>query len=435
MPFRGRLLVVDDYEFNRNALSRHLRRNGYEVDEAADGKEALSKIQGAEYGLILLDLMMPEIDGMEVLSILRKTHSRSELPVIVVSAQDQTDDVVKAFAAGANDYVSKPVDLAITLARIEAHMRRPDAVCLHDQAEPQDEHAPTASFGDKPRGGLSEALAPGDFLGEYRIVRLLGEGGMGVVYEAIHEMLQREAAVKLLSPSFSETPGAAARFLREARTAARVEHPNVVGIYEVGKLDWRLYLAMQLVRGHSLGDILRKRGTRPWAQATRIITQACRGLAAAHRLGIIHRDIKPANILVAEDGSVKLADFGLARPRDPDASEDLTKGVLHIGTPHFMSPEQFLQQKIEPASDVYSLGATFFTILTGRSPFAHAAGQMNVAKAHFQEKARPVESLVANIPAEVSEVVARCLRKQPGDRYADASEMLAALEALGPGQK
>ena len=305
--------MVDDYEFNRNALSRHLRRNGYEVDEAADGKEALARIEAADYHLILLDMMMPEMDGMEVLGRLRATRSRFDLPVIVVSAQDQTDEVVKAFAAGANDYVSKPVDLAITLARIEAHIRRPSS-----PPEPLDEeNSPTAHLGAKAPLPLTDNLKAGDLLGDYRIVGLLGEGGMGVVYEAVHEILQREAAVKLLSPTFSETPGAAARFLREARTAAKVEHHNVVGIYEVGKLDWRLFLAMQLVRGQSLAEICRKRGVRPWPEATRIITEACRGLAAAHRLGIIHRDIKPANILVADDGAVKLADFGLARPRTP----------------------------------------------------------------------------------------------------------------------
>ena len=424
MSTRGRLLVVDDYEFNRNALSRHLRRNGYEVDEAADGKEALARIETNNYGLILLDLMMPEMDGMEVLDILRKTRSRADLPVIVVSAQDQTDDVVKAFAAGANDYVSKPVDLAITLARIEAHIRR-DAPTEH-----LDEDSPTTDLGSTLRlSATDQGLRPGDFLGEYRIVGLLGEGGMGVVYEAVHEMLQREAAIKLLSPSFSETPGAAQRFLREARTAAKVEHPNVVGIYEVGKLDWRLYLAMQLVRGKSLSELLRN-GPPDWPEATRIVTEACRGLAAAHRLGIIHRDIKPANILLADDGHVKLADFGLARPQHPDESEDLTRGVLAIGTPHFMSPEQFLQQSLGPTSDVYSLGVTYFTLLTGHSPFSHRNTQLDVAKAHFSEEPRPVDSLVTDIPPAVSVVVSRCLEKTSANRYADASEMLKALENL-----
>lgn len=424
MASRGRLLVVDDYEFNRNALSRHLRRSGYEVDEADGGREALAKIESVKYGLILLDLMMPEIDGLEVLAVLRRTKTRQALPVIVVSAQDQTDEVVKAFAAGANDYVSKPVDLAITIARIEAHIRRDD--------EPfEEDESPTVDLGGEaplpsdPPGDL----LPGDILGPYRIVRLLGQGGMGVVYEATHELLKREAAVKLLSPTFADTPGAVQRFLREARTVAKVEHPNVVGIYEAGKHGPRVFMAMQLVRGKSLSELLRSRPLE-WIEATRVITEACRGLAAAHQLGIIHRDIKPANILLSCDGHVKLVDFGLARPQRPDKSQDLTRGVLAIGTPHFMSPEQFLQYDIGPASDVYSLAASYFTLIVGRSPFAHHSDQVSIARAHFNEEPARLHSLVPEVPEAVSAVIARALQKSPDQRFTGADDLLRSLEAL-----
>ncbi len=215
-------------------------------------------------------------------------------------------------------------------------------------------------------------------LGEYRLLRELGQGGMGTVYLPQDESLNRAVAVKVLRGDENErgAAGRAKRFMREAQAAAgRLNHPNVVTIYTVGKQGVRPYIVMEYVEGRSLADRLRQKGPMAWREAAEMMRDALRGLAAAHKAGIVHRDIKPANLMLgrAADGGavIKLVDFGLARAYAMNgAEEDLTFPGAFVGSPSYAAPEQIAGvHHIDGRADLYSLAATGYALLTGQPPF------------------------------------------------------------------
>jgi serine/threonine protein kinase len=273
-------------------------------------------------------------------------------------------------------------------------------------------------------------LEPGTPLGKYVISGVLGRGGMGVVYEAYDPLLLRPVAIKMLPAALSSDPAALAGFLREARAAAKLLHPNVVTVFEIGEHAGAFFLAMELVRGGSVADQLRTRGRFPWQEAVRIIADACRGLTAAHAAGLVHRDIKPGNMIRTTDGGVKLADFGLARAADGGAE---TRVGTVSGTPEFMSPEQCQGRRADARSDLYSLGAAFYALLTGESPFARQFRQGGTVQgmfAHCTEAAADPRDTDPAIPDACVTVLARAMAKNPADRYPSAEAMLTDLEAI-----
>src|SRR5688500_5909095 len=202
------------------------------------------------------------------------------------------------------------------------------------------------------------------FAGRYALGRLLGAGGAGRVYAARDERLHRDVAIKLV-PTSSAEPIARQRFVREARTAAAFTHPNAVALYDAGEADGSLYLVMELVDGESLADKLAARGPLGPAESERIMIGVLSALAAAHGAGIVHRDVKPGNVLLAADGAVKLADFGIAKRLD-DAAGDVTVVGDIIGTPKYLAPELLSGAPATPSSDVYAAGVVLFEMLAGR---------------------------------------------------------------------
>jgi urea transport system substrate-binding protein len=275
----------------------------------------------------------------------------------------------------------------------------------------------------------SGELPAGTTLGNHRVVGVLGRGGMGVVYEAEDVALARAVAIKVLPGALAHNHAALERFLREARTAARLVHPNVVPIFEVGRSGDSHYLVMQKLPGGSLADAMAA-GPLPWREATRAVAQACRGLAAAHRAGLLHRDIKPANLLRDADGTVKLTDFGLAKAADADGGLQLTQAGRVVGTPAYMSPEQCHAEPLDARSDVYSLGATYYGLLTGRGPYAESTSIPKVMYAHCYQPPPDPREAVPDVPEGCALVVARAMAKSPDDRYPDADALRADLEAL-----
>jgi serine/threonine-protein kinase len=267
-------------------------------------------------------------------------------------------------------------------------------------------------------------------LGKYRLGRRLGQGGMGVVYEAEDTVLKRRVAIKVLPDSAAADAETMRRFVREARSAGRLNHPNVITIYEVDQRDGMYYLVMELIEGGSVQDRLQANGTIPWQEATHILADACRGLAAAHVAGLIHRDLKPANLICTREGRVKLADFGLARPVQPSSAGITVPGAV-AGTLDYMSPEQCRGEPLDGRTDIYSLGATYFALLTGRPPYPRD-GSLEVMFAHCSQ---PIPDPCAgnpDIPRGCAAVVRRALAKYPAERYASATEMLSQLQALLP---
>lgn len=276
-------------------------------------------------------------------------------------------------------------------------------------------------------GTTSNEPHKGRMLGKYRVKGRLGQGGMGTVYEAEDSLLKRQVAIKILPRTVSSDPQALQRFLLEAQAAARLNHPNVVAIYEVDQREGAYFIVMELVRGGSAQDRLNKCGPFAWQEATRVVADACRGMVAAHAAGLIHRDIKPANIMVAVNGVVKLADFGLAKAVDQSVSGITGAGYV-VGTPSFMSPEQCRCERLDDRSDLYSLGATYYALLTGKPPY-EGTGPMEVMFAHCSNPIPDPRALNPAIPEGCAAIVRRALAKLPGQRFATAVEMLAALEA------
>lgn len=266
-------------------------------------------------------------------------------------------------------------------------------------------------------------------LGKYEVISVLGSGGMGVVYKGHDSLIERDVAIKVLPHELSENATILRRFLSEARAAGRLNHPNAVGVYEVARDEQTDYLVMEFVPGGSVAEQLMKRGVLPIAEATRIVAEACKGLSAAHAVALVHRDIKPANLLLAHDGSVKIADFGLAKGT-MSKSEQVTRAGTVVGTPYFMSPEQCEGKDLDHRSDLYSLGATYYSLLTGVNPYASGGSVMQVMYGHCQGPILDPRELNAAVPAACAAIIARAMAKRPEDRYSSAMELLTDLNAV-----
>ena len=268
-----------------------------------------------------------------------------------------------------------------------------------------------------------EARLDGKKLGHYRIESLIGRGGTGVVFRARDTHLGRRVAIKVLEENSSRQQEMFQRFVQEARLAAQLSHPNVVTIHEVNQDGQHTFIVMELLDGGSLQDRLDKHGRLDWTTATRFLLNVCRGLNAAHAHGLIHRDIKPGNILIDRSDNIKLGDFGLARRHSTDSTSLTAEGMV-IGTPLFMSPEQCEGQTADRRSDIYSLGATFYSLLTGAPPYP-GDKPLQVAFAHCSAPLPDPLAVDDTIPERCRDIVQRAMAKRPSDRYQQALEMIA----------
>ena len=269
-------------------------------------------------------------------------------------------------------------------------------------------------------------------VGPYHIVEKLGEGGMGVVYKAIDRALDREVALKILFEI--DEANNVKRFQQEARALAKVTHPNAIHIFWIGEHQGCPCFAMEYIsEGVSVYDLLRHKGVLPLEDSVDIIIQASRGLAAARRAGIVHRDIKPNNLLIDSDGTVKISDFGLAKiVEDTDGS--LTQSGIVMGTPYYMSPEQGQGEAIDHRADLYSLGATFYHMITGFTPY-EAQNPVSLIIKHVKEPIPDIRTVNPQIPDAIRRIVETCLEKSPADRYQEYEELIEDLEAWQAGNK
>jgi CheY-like chemotaxis protein len=587
-PIRGRpsILVVDDSEQNRDMLSRRLIATGsFEVDTAADGDQALELIEQGRYDLVLLDVMMPGIDGFEVLDLLREAHSPTELPIIMVTACEASQDVCEALRLGANDYVTKPLDFDVVLARVRTqlllkeandqvhdlnarldsaqnellraggapaavedienwskplcsevarmlgarrvsleqvaggqitstrvHFLAPDAEVLRRLAvSGGHEHVPNSVLfavtgmtgemyavldvqGERVKwrdkeiklvsqfarqlGGALELrrmqsdltaadrqreqvraellrqgvqlvricpecdrcygheiaacevdgtelptakLTPYRLVDRYRLLKILGEGGMGAVFQARDERLDRDVALKIIRPERFNDADVIKRFELEARIVARIQHPNVIAVYDSGEIeDGSLFIVMELLDGLDLGTVLRDHGPGTPAQVAELLRQCARGIAAAHKAELVHRDIKPANLclLPGRDGGfeVKVLDFGIAKDIGKDS--ELTRTGMILGTPAYMAPEQIKTGNIDTRADVFSLAAVGYEALSGRKISLETEIYALIVDI-VENAVPPVSSLVAGTPHAVDLGFERGLSKKPEDRPRD----------------
>ena len=270
-------------------------------------------------------------------------------------------------------------------------------------------------------------LSRGTILGGCGILQRIGRGGMGEVYLARHLALDMEVAIKVLHQSGRRDKRVEQRFLREARTAAQLNHENIVQIRNVGREGPYQFIEMEYISGGSLAELLRGGASTDFARVIEYLKGAARGLLAAHERGIIHRDLKPDNLMLTKDGKIKVVDFGLAVLGTIDGSRLTTEGTI-VGTPHYMAPEQWESRDVDERSDVYSLGATFYHLLTGRTPFDGRTALELISNFSKTPKAEPVSHFNPKVPAPLSALIERMIEKAPDRRFAQMNEVIAAAK-------
>ena len=287
----------------------------------------------------------------------------------------------------------------------------------------------TRAFGSGAAGGTARDLDPSTALGDWRIEARIGEGGMGTVYAAVHEVIGKRAAIKVIRSEVCTSPRALERFLQEARIVNRIRHRNIIDIFHVGQLDdGRPYLVMELLVGATLGERL-DAGPIPAIESIDILVQICAALEAAHSHGVVHRDLKPDNVILAAGpgGNVaKLLDWGIAKIRDPARPDDGSVGGTLLGTPRYVAPEQARGRRVGGATDVYSLGVIAYELFLGAPPFA-GDNAADLLAAHLCEEPPPPHDSWPDIPAELDALLLAMLAKDPEARPGVA----AVAETLG----
>jgi len=310
---------------------------------------------------------------------------------------------------------------------------------------PSDPHTATPSQSltgfEAPDTSLGTKLSSGTKVGEYQILDRIGEGGMGTVYSAVHPIIGKKVAIKVLAARLAKNKNAIRRFVLEARAVNDIQHPGLVDIFSFGRLtDGRHYYVMEYLEGRNLGDVLGERVSLPMAEALPLFMEVGRALVAVHAKGIVHRDLKPENILLlatVQPGGqrVKLVDFGLAKlvegvPAHLSAGGPRTAAGVNVGTPHYMSPEQCRGQKVDARSDLYALGVLLYETLTGRLPF-DGSSPVDIWQAHVEKAPRPPIDLAPTaVSPALNTIILRLLAKKAEQRIQTATDFCTALENL-----
>lgn len=356
----------------------------------------------------------------------RKQFNSLEEPSGQQDCEAVLDRYWESLRAGVHDPI---VDDAPLDDEIRREMRCLKSLYIFREALKEDTRFDVS--GSTAAGGRS-LFEGGALLNQYRLIDFLGCGGMGEVYLAWHETLECLRAVKVLSERLSGATTAAGWFEKERKTLARISpHSNLVVAMDAGEKDGRSYLVMDYIPGTNLKEYVQKNGALPSEEACGLIRQAANGLGHAHDSGVIHRDIKPSNLLLADDGTVKILDLGLAKmvaDGMPSGDWDATDPQMTLGTRNYMSPEQAIDPtRVDARSDLYSLGCTFYYLLAGHAPCStRTMGER--APAHASDRPAPIDQLGPDVPAAVAVVVSKLIEKNPNDRYGSAGELIQEID-------
>jgi len=287
-----------------------------------------------------------------------------------------------------------------------------------------------AAKGDSASG--SKAAASGEFIPGYKFVRKLGAGAMGTVVLARQLSLDRLVAIKLLPRKYAQDQQFVERFYKEGRAAARLNDPNIVAAFDVGKAGDHYYFVMEFIDGDTVYDQIQAQRRVPEKEALRVVRQAASALKHAHECGFVHRDVKPKNLMINKAGVVKLADLGLARADSDEGAAAQEQGKI-FGTPYYISPEQIRSRPVTPATDLYGLGATFYHMVTGRVPF-EASNAREVMQKHLKAPLTPPDQLTPNLSGGTSMIIEMLMAKDPRDRYQSAADLIEDLDRVASGE-
>ncbi len=429
---KGTLLIVEDDEDSREVMRDYLEEFGFTVEGAADGAEGLEKARARSFDLIITDVNMPRIGGLELLQAIQRDDVRPD--VLLLSGDGQIERAVEAMRLGAVNYLVKPVEPVQLVAEVRAviqarrdRARAPDPVTTNrsgpqgDGARDQTRAPARAQAGG--RGDLPTSID------RYQVLSKLGEGGMGTIYKCFDPVLGRTVAVKVVLPESSQhgQEELLQRFACEAQAAGMLRHPNIITVYDYSaEPGGPVYLAMEYLAGPSLGAVIAAAGRLPWQRAVGVAFQLADALEFAHRNQVIHRDVKPANIIVQDGDVVKILDFGIAKL----ANSELTVPGTFIGSPRYLAPESFRGARIDYRADQFSLASVLYEMLAGAPAFDFSSFYAGM---HYilSEEPAPLATLGVDAPSLLGDILERLHQKDPERRYYNEMRLLDDLMELG----
>jgi CheY-like chemotaxis protein len=413
----GRVLIVDDNAALRRALVRRLTAQGYTIAEARNGQEGASLVEEGSFDAVLSDIRMPDVDGMQLLELVRKRDP--DLPVILMTGTPELSTAMKAVEFGAFEYLAKPVDPQ----KLNSSVARAVELCRLQRAR---RRALASAERRLVKGTQSDPETwTGSVLGNrYLVGEVIGRGGMGCVYEAERQDLAMRVAIKILHPGYAAREDLVSRFKREAQVVAAIDHPNIVKVLDFHE-EPPVFLVMERLHGASLAATIANEGQLEFTRVAFIASQMLSALAAAHRANVVHRDLKPDNVFLTKMSNlndiVKLLDFGVAKLLAP-TEEKLTETGIVLGTPAYMAPEYARAGTMDERGDIYAVGCVMYESLVGREPFI--ADNYNALLYAIQEEdAESLKEVRTDVPDGLREVIEKAMSKEPDDRYYTAEAM------------
>ncbi len=393
------LLVSDDDPQVLELVTLVLEDAGHTVLATGDARAVCSLAAQPEIDAIVLDVNMPK-SGFEILGELRGDPKTSTLPILFLSGLGSREHRARGLVEGADDYMVKPFEPAELVLRVERLLSfRPRA---EPRAQAPSEAAPAAADGKKR-------------FGRYEVLDVIGQGSMGTVYRGLDPLLERQVALKTIRletlTTESQRREMLERLRNEAITIARFSHPNIIVVYDMGGTERSAFIAMELVEGPSLRDLLRRGGPLEPARVVPLAAAVADGLAVAHASEVIHRDVKPGNVLLGRDGAVKVSDFGLAFALSTFTHDD--SGIS--GTPGFVPPEVMSGRPYSAAGDLFGLGATLYESLTGTHPLTGATLRETISNT-LRGRVSPLQDLLPDAPDELAGEVMSLLAANPAER-------------------
>jgi serine/threonine protein kinase/FixJ family two-component response regulator len=418
------VLVVDDDRSITGAMRAQLESNGYEVLTASTGIDGLVYLKTHPVDVVLLDFNMPGLSGIQILQEIRRERSQLSLPVLLVTGRHDSKDVVTALQSGANDYITKPVDFPILMARVATQL----ALRIEEESYIRDSaHS----------GTLGELVPGGELAGRYDIVRAIGRGGFGNVFEALQRSTGQRVAIKAIHSEGGDPLQLkqwSARFETEQRVLAQTRHPHIVKLLDSGRLsDGHSYVVLDFIDGHTLSGHLKLVGPLSAGLVKRLMRQVLDALSCAHNLGVVHSDLTPANIMITTTGSlpnVHVLDFGISHLAEDSVirrAKPITETMAIIGSPMYMAPEQFESRERTSRSDVYAWGLVLAECLLG-TPIQAGRKPLQIAVSH--RRVEPVELPRELLDGPFASLLKKVLQHNPANRYTHITEVFHELNAV-----